>query len=131
MSSSAPARRSRLDRAVTVVLVVLLAVPMVLALTGRADAALADPPPGYAESDEAQKTLLAVIANIRNVIVGLLAALATLLLTIAGVRYLMGGGDPGQAEKAKAGLRAAAVGYGLAILAPALAALLSYVVTFR
>lgn len=116
-------------------MVALLAVPVVLALAGQArgvvPAAFYDPPPGYAESDEAQKTLLAVIDNVRNVIVGLLAALATLLLTIAGVRYLVGGSEPGQSEKARAGLKAAAWGYGLAILAPALAALLRYVVTFR
>ncbi len=37
------------------------------------------------------------------------------------------GGDPGQMEKAKTALRSAAIGYGVAALAPALFALLKYV----
>lgn len=63
-------------------------------------------------------TLEQVIGNIRVWLVGLLAGLATLYLTIAGVRYLTAGGDPGQVEKAKTALRSAAIGYGLAALAP-------------
>lgn len=42
-----------------------------------------------------------VIDNIRNWVVGLLVALATLLLTIGGLRYLLAGGDPGEVNKAK------------------------------
>lgn len=131
----------------SVVLSVLVAATTIVLATSGADPAhtdtlgeatlvafpsgVADPPPVYQESNEAQETLLAVIGNIRNVIMGLLAALATLLLTVAGVRYLASNGDPGELEKAKSGLRAAAIGYGLAVLAPVLAALLSYVVTFQ
>lgn len=63
-------------------------------------------------------TLPQVIDNLRNWIVGILAGLATLFLTIGGLRYLMAGGDPGEVEKAKTALRSAAIGYGLAILAP-------------
>jgi hypothetical protein len=40
---------------------------------------------------------------------------------------MMAGGDPGQMEKAKTALRSAAIGYGVAALAPALFALLRYV----
>ncbi|EWM12013.1 pilin [Kutzneria sp. 744] len=59
-----------------------------------------------------------VLDNIRNWIVGILASLATAFLTIGGARYLMGGGDPGEIEKAKTSFKAAGIGYCLAILAP-------------
>jgi Type IV secretion system pilin len=65
-----------------------------------------------------------VINNIRNWLVGLLVALATLLLTVGGVRYLLAGGDPGEVQKAKHTLKYAAVGYGVAVLAPLLVTIL-------
>jgi type IV secretion system pilin len=46
------------------------------------------------------------------------AGLATLFLTIGGVRYLMAGGDPAEVEKAKTAFKSAAIGYALAALAP-------------
>jgi hypothetical protein len=73
-------------------------------------------------------TLGQVIDRLRNVLVGLLVGLATLFLTVGGLRYLFAGGDPGQVEKAKVTLRSAAIGYGLAALAPVLVRLLRYVV---
>jgi Type IV secretion system pilin len=76
----------------------------------------------------ADPTLEQVIDRLRNVLVGLLVGLATLFLTVGGVRYLFAGGDPGQVEKAKVTLRSAAIGYGLAALAPVLVRLLRYVV---
>ena len=76
----------------------------------------------------AAPTLNSVIDNLRNWIVGFLAGLATLFLTIGGVRYLTAGGDPGQVEKAKTALKSAAIGYALAILAPLLVSILASVV---
>lgn len=66
-----------------------------------------------------------VITNIRNWIVGLLVVLATLLLTIGGLRYLLAGGDPGEVGKAKDTLKYAALGYLVAILAPLLVQILT------
>jgi hypothetical protein len=83
-------------------------------------------PPAVAQT--ADPTLGQVIDRLRTVLVGLLVGLATLLLTVGGVRYLLAGGDPGQVEKAKITLRSAAIGYGLAVLAPVLVRLLRYVV---
>ena len=60
--------------------------------------------------------------------VGLLAGLATLLLTVGGIRYLLAGGDPSQVERAKQALRSAAVGYAVAALAPVLVAILRSIV---
>ncbi|MEC3974349.1 pilin [Amycolatopsis sp. H20-H5] len=56
--------------------------------------------------------------NIRNWLVGILAGLATVFLTVGGVRYLMASGDPGEVEKAKGAFKSAGWGYGLAALAP-------------
>jgi hypothetical protein len=66
----------------------------------------------------APSDLQTVFTNLRNWLIGLLATLATLMLTVGGLRYLIAGGDPGEVQKAKAALKAAAFGYGLAILAP-------------
>nr|WP_233521315.1 pilin [Streptomyces triticagri] len=76
----------------------------------------------------AAATIPQVITNLRNWIVGILAGLATLFLTFGGLRYLMAGGDPGEVEAAKRALKAAAIGYGLAILAPALVTVLKSIV---
>lgn len=73
-------------------------------------------------------TLGSVIDGLRNLLVGLLAGLATLFLTVGGVRYISAGGDPSQVEKAKIALRSAAVGYGLAALAPMLVGVLKGIV---
>jgi hypothetical protein len=59
-----------------------------------------------------------LLVNIRNWLVGILAGLATVFLSLGGVRYLMAGGDPGEVEKAKTSFKAAAIGYALAALAP-------------
>ncbi|MFF4602748.1 pilin [Streptomyces sp. NPDC001339] len=69
-----------------------------------------------------------VIKNLRNWVVGILSGLATLFLTFGGLRYLMAGGDPGEVESAKRALKAAAIGYGLAVLAPALVTVLQHIV---
>lgn len=73
--------------------------------------AWADTNPGVSDLDT-------VIDNIRNWVVGILVVLATLLLTIGGLRYLLAGGDPGEVNRAKDTLKYAALGYMVAILAP-------------
>jgi len=69
-----------------------------------------------------------VISNLRDWITGLLAALATLLLMIGGVRYILAAGDPGMYEKAKAAIRTALIGYALALLAPVLTSIVKQIV---
>jgi hypothetical protein len=73
-------------------------------------------------------SLSQVINNLRDVIVGLLVGLATLFATIGGVRYILAGGDPSEVESAKKTLKYAAIGYGVAVLAPALVAMLQHIV---
>jgi hypothetical protein len=92
------------------------AVPPALALTGLA---------GY---PLAADSISQVISNTTLWIVGLLAGLATLMLTIGGLRYLSAGGDPAEVEKAKTALKSAMIGYGLAILAPVIVTILKSLV---
>jgi hypothetical protein len=65
-----------------------------------------------------------VLNNTTLWLTGILAGLATLFLTLGGVRYLMAGGDPAEVEKAKTALKSAAIGFGLAILAPVIVTIL-------
>lgn len=69
-----------------------------------------------------------MIDSLRSWAVGLLAAVATLFLTVAGLRYVVAGGDPAQVEKAKSALKSAVVGYALAALAPLLVSILKSLV---
>jgi hypothetical protein len=76
----------------------------------------------------AADSLEAVVNNVRVWLIGILAALATLFLTIGAVRYLAAGGDPSEVEKAKVALKSAAIGYCLALLAPVLVTVLGKLV---
>lgn len=73
-------------------------------------------------------TVSDVFTNIRNWLVGILAGLATVFLTIGGVRYLMASSDPGEVEKAKQAFKSAGWGYGLAALAPVVVEILKGIV---
>ncbi|MTE17045.1 hypothetical protein GLP40_30435 [Nocardia sp. CT2-14] len=69
-----------------------------------------------------------VLDNLRNWLIGILAGVATVCLTVAGVRYVIASGDPAEIEKAKSALRAACSGYALAMLAPVIVAVLKSIV---
>lgn len=84
--------------------------------------------PVLAAQPLAAATINGVIGNVTVWIVGILAGLATLMLTIAGLRYLTAGGDPAEVEKAKGALKSAAIGYGIAILAPVIVTILKSLV---
>jgi hypothetical protein len=90
--------------------IVATAIPAVMAAATPAVAADTTP---LAVND-----LPTVIGNMTTWITGILAAVATLFLTIGGARYLMAGGDPAEVERAKGSLKSAGIGYGLALLAP-------------
>jgi hypothetical protein len=94
-------------------------------LTGGLVVVLASP--AFATGGAAP-TLDGVISSLTNWIVGILAGVATLFLTIGGLRYLTAGGDPGQVERAKTALKSAAIGYALAILAPLIVSILASVI---
>ncbi len=73
-------------------------------------------------------SLSEVADNLRNWLVAILATIATTYLTVGGARYLLSGGDAGEVERAKAALRAAMIGYCLAILAPVVVGVLKSLV---
>ena len=99
---------------------------LAVTLTGAALLAAGPLPAAAAEAEAAAKVsnLNQVMTNIEFWVGGLLAGLATLLATIGGVRYLLGAGDPGETMKAKETLKYAAIGYGIAVLAPLLVTIL-------
>jgi hypothetical protein len=68
----------------------------------------------------AVNSLPTVIGNLQAWVMGILAAVATLFLVLAGVYWATAGGEPAQVDKAKGALKNALVGYGLAVLAPVL-----------
>ena len=82
------------------------------------------PVPAYAASGD----INTVIDSIRTWVAGLLAALATLFLTIGGVRYLIAAGNPRMMDEGKAAIRSAILGYALAALAPMLVDILRRVI---
>ncbi|WP_280182029.1 hypothetical protein [Nocardia farcinica] len=69
-----------------------------------------------------------VLNNLRDRLVGILALIATVCLTIGGARYLIASGDPSEVEKAKTALRGACLGYALAMLAPVVVEVLKSIV---
>jgi hypothetical protein len=96
------------------VLAVLAASPALAAGGGRVLAAAA--------------SVDAVLSNLRNWLMGILAGLSTVFLTVGGVRYLMAGGDPGEVEKAKTAFKNAGWGYAGAALAPLVVTILKGIV---
>jgi len=82
------------------------------------------PVPAYAASGD----INTVLDSIRSWLAGLLAALATLFLTVGGVRYVIAGGNPRMMDEGKAAIRSALVGYALAALAPMLVDILRRVI---
>jgi hypothetical protein len=77
--------------------------------------------PAYADAglaDAATDRLNSILNNATGWLVGILATVATLFLTVGGLRYMMAGGDPGEVEKAKGSFKSAGLGYALAGLAP-------------
>lgn len=108
--------------------VLVLAEVAVLAVLLSAAAAV---PAAHAETTHVlaiAESVDEVLGNIRNWIMGVLAGIATVFLTIGGVRRVIGAGDPGEQEKAKECFKAAGIGYCLAALAPLVVTVLKGIV---
>lgn len=95
-----------------VTVAVLCTAAVVAALVAASPVFAADP------TYLAVNTIPQVLDQATKWLMGILAAVATLFLTIGGVRYVAAGGDPGEVEKAKSAFKSAGVGYALAALAP-------------
>ncbi|MCK9903876.1 hypothetical protein CC117_27865 [Parafrankia colletiae] len=104
--------------------VLFVAVVGVFVLAGGAAAFAQVPAPTAPVAPD----LNTVLNNIRNWIMGILALLATVFLSIGGVRYMVANGEPGEVGKAKDSFRNAGWGYGLAALAPVVVEILKQIV---
>ena len=118
---TAPRRRGKTIR---VVLVVALAVMVLVGVVAAPEPASAATVRVVAVAG----SVSTVLSNIRNWIMGILASVATVFLTIGGLRYVIANGDPGEVQKAKTAFRSAAFGYGLAALAPLVVTVLQGIV---
>jgi hypothetical protein len=96
---------------------------VVLALATALVALFLVPVSAYAAQD-----VNTIIDSLRNWAMGILAALATLFLTIGGIKYLIAGGNPRAVEEAKGSIRSAVIGYVLAALAPLLFSIVKQIV---
>jgi hypothetical protein len=108
-----PTHRPAAVRRLVVALAAVSAASVVF-LLGDGAAAHAAQPGAVLAADSIE----AVVNNIRTWLMALLGAVATLFLTIGGLRLMWANGDPGEAEKGKAALKSAAIGYALALLSP-------------
>jgi hypothetical protein len=104
----------RVPGVVAVLIVVATTVLFVLAPVP----ASAHPGDGVAVLAAPVTSLSQVIENLRAWLMGIIAAIASLYLVLAGVYWATAGGDPGQVDKAKTAFRNALIGYGLTVLAP-------------
>jgi hypothetical protein len=122
--SRRPNSRNRASRCALAQHRVALRVGRIAAHTAVVLLIVSVPAAAYADagtpSDLAVNTLPQVITNLRTWLMGILAAIATLFLVLAGVYWATAGGDPTQVDKGKSALKNALVGYGLAVLAPVL-----------
>lgn len=59
-----------------------------------------------------------ILSNVQKWLMGILAGLATLFMTIGASRYMWGNNEPSEIAKAKAAVKAAGFGYCLALLVP-------------
>lgn len=78
--------------------------------------------------DPGTARIVTILNGLRNALVGVLATLAIVALTYAGVRYVIAGGDPMGVEKAKGAMRSALVGLCLALLAPVVVAIVKGII---
>ncbi|BCY08871.1 pilin [Actinoplanes sp. L3-i22] len=106
----------------------LAAAILILGMAEPAHAAPAHAAPGVVL---AVYQLPQIIANIRNWVIGIAAAVATLFLSVAGIRYMLANGDASEVERAKTAFRTALLGYAIALLAPVFLAVLQGLIGAR
>lgn len=102
----------------------VLGLLLVVLAAGAAPSAQAEPVVVLAAAQD----ITTVLTNVRNWIMGILALLATVFLTVGAVRYMWAGGDPGEISKAKTAFSNAAFGFALAALAPLVVKILTGIV---
>ncbi|MDT0307217.1 pilin [Streptomyces sp. DSM 44917] len=103
--------------------------PLALAAT-LAAVILVSAAPAAAEPVQvaAEDSIDGVLNNIRNLIMGVAAGLATVMLSVGAVIRMMATGDPGEIERSNRAFKSAGWGYGIAALAPLIVSLLQGIV---
>lgn len=124
-SRRAAGRRVTRMRSPAVAMVTVVAVCAVVLVAAATPAQAAD---GGTQVLAVAASVGQVLTNLRNWLMGILAGLATVFLTVGGVRYLMAGGDPGEVEAAKRAFKSAGWGYVGAALAPLIVTILAGIV---
>lgn len=79
-------------------------------------------------ADPGMQRIIRVLNSVRNALVAVLAALAIAMLTYAGVRYVLAGGDAQGVERAKGAAKSALVGLALALLAPVIVSVVKAII---
>ncbi|HZD14705.1 MAG TPA: pilin [Pseudonocardiaceae bacterium] len=109
-----------------------LAVPLVAVLllvgAGPAVAHAAEPAIRVLAQGQTGGQVQQLIERATTWLTALLAALATLFLTLGGIRYILANGNPSEVEHAKQAFRSAGIGYALAALAPLIVNILTELV---
>jgi len=82
----------------------------------------------HAASVLAVNDLQTIIKNLRTLILGWLAGLGALVAAYGGLRLLLSGGDPTQAQAGIRAIKYGALGFGMALLGPVIIDLLKWVV---
>jgi hypothetical protein len=100
--------------------------PVAAALAGVTVLVLATPGAAWAETED----IVAVLDNLRIWVVGIAGTVVAVMLTIAGLRYLLAS-DPSETEKAKTALRAAAIGFAIVLLAIPFVEILKGILTYE
>ncbi|RKS06030.1 hypothetical protein DFP74_1651 [Nocardiopsis sp. Huas11] len=72
-----------------------------------------------------------VIRRLTRLGQALAVSVATLFIVVAGLRWMMAGGEPGEIDKAKRGFQSAAIGYGIAIAGQAILYALDFLGEFE
>ncbi len=67
-----------------------------------------------------EASLQTTIANVFTIVFGALGAISVLIITLAGLQYIMSGGDPAKTAKAKDTIMYAVIGLVVAVSAGAI-----------
>jgi len=100
--------------------------PVAAALAGVTVLVLATPGAAWADTVD----IVAVLDNLRLWVVGIAGTVVAVMLTVAGLRYLLAS-DPAETEKAKTALRAAAIGFAIVLLAIPFVEILKGILTYE
>lgn len=104
---------------------VLLLVMVAMLLTGSVSVALAD----TAELHISE--LVDVVRRLTRLGQILAVSVSSLFVVVAGLRWIMAGGDPGEIDKSKTALKGAAIGYLVAMVGEVILIALDYVTEYE